>query len=74
MKLQPRGQAKGSIGRAGWLGGVVVLVTVEMVVVVMVRLKGSPGETARTRSDGWWPGAFNALFRHIYSPGSLQFM
>ena len=51
-----------------------VLVTVEMVVVVMVRLKGSPGETARTRSDGWWPGAFNALFRHIYSPGSLQFM
>ena len=50
-----------------------VLVTVEMVVVVVVRLKGSPGEAARTRSDGWWPGAFNAaaLFMHIYSPGSL---
>lgn len=34
--------------------------TVEMVVVVVVRLKGSPGESARTRSDGWWPGAFTA--------------
>ena len=63
MKLQPRGQAKGSIRRTGWLGGVVVLVVtvMEEVVVVVVRLKGSPGESARARSDGWWPEAFTAV-------------